>query len=750
MIRDLLRAAVPALLLASLSACGGGGDTWKGAPVILISVDTLRSDHLPAYGYKGVETPAIDALRADSILFERAYSHTPLTLPSHSSMLSGLLPTRHLVRDNAGYTFDAGKHPSVPELLAETGYETGAAVSSFVLRKEAGLAAAFGHYDDSEPNADTEQRAGDLTVQRALEWVRGRAGRPFFLFVHLYEPHTPYEPPEPFASRYAESPYDGEVAAADAAVGRLVEELKKLGVYDRAVVVFLSDHGEGLGDHDELEHGLFLYRETLQVPLLLKLPGSRRAGASIAAPAQLADVAPTLLELAGVDAPEGLDGRSLLALDDGKAAPRRIYAETFYPRIHYGWSELASLIEGPFHYIHGSAPELFDLAADPGERRNVLERERRVYAGMRQAIDAYDRELAAPDHVDAETAKKLAALGYAASPRRDTGGLLPDPRTKRHVLRDMQAAKRAVSESRYEEGAEMMRRALRDTPDMLDAWVFIGLCMDRLERPQEALAAYQKALEVSGGSPEYALKVGEQLYKLGRLDEAREHAELALEANPSGANGLLAGVALSRRDVDSALDLLRRGAAVSEKFRRDLGLALSESGRGAEALEVLQPAAEGGTDPATANALAVALSESGRHAEAAAVVERVIAADPKNARAHEIHGMVSLRLRRPQEARAHLEQALALNRRLPNAWNTLGVALYDLEGPEAALSAWQQAVALDPTQYEALLNIGLVAAQTGRRGEARQALRRFVDTAPPRRFGPDIQKAQQLLREIGG
>lgn len=752
MTRNLVRALLAAVLLAALASCDRGGATYEGAPIVLISIDTLRSDHLPAYGYKGVETPAIDALRADSILFERAYSHTPLTFPSHTSILTGTLPARHRVRDNAGYTFDAKEIPSVPQLLGQAGYATGAAVSSFVLRKELGLAAVFGQYDDREPGVEPEeQRAGDLTVQRALDWVRGQRDRPFFLFVHLYEPHTPYEPPEPFASRYAKEPYDGEIAAADAAVGKLLAELKRLGIYDEAVILLLSDHGEGLGEHDELEHGLFLYRETLQVPLLLKLPGARRGGESVAAPAQLVDVAPTLLELTGVDVPEGVEGMSLLRLqEDEKAPARRIYAETFYPRIHYGWSELASLIEGRFHYVHGAEPELFDLTADPGETRNVLERERRAYAGLRQAIDAYDLELAPPGQIDPETAKKLAALGYAGRARRDTGGTLPDPRTKRHVLRDMQAAEREVSASRYEQGAEIMRRVLRDTPDMLDAWAFIGLCMERLNRPEEALSAYQKALEITDGAPEYVLEVAKQLYKLGRMDEARQHAELAMASDPAGANAVLASIALTRRDFDKALALLRGGAEVRESFRRDLGLALAENGRPGEALEVLQPVAQGGTEPATANALAVALSESGRHAEAAAVLDRVIAADPKNARSHEVLGMVQLRMRRPEVARAHLERALALNRRLPNAWNTLGVALYDLEGPAAALAAWQQAVALDPTQYEALLNIGLVAAQAGRRGEARQALRRFVSTAPPQRFAADLGKARQLLQEIGG
>ncbi|HZI63245.1 MAG TPA: sulfatase, partial [Thermoanaerobaculia bacterium] len=235
-----------------------------GTPVILISIDTLRSDRLPAYGYRGVATPAIDRLRRDGILFERAWAPAPLTLPSHASLLTGLSPDQHRVRDNIGYRLpgSGGKH--LPQLLKELGYATGAAVSSYVVRGETGLAAGFERYDDELPTAQGELavsawRPGRQTVARALDWTRSVAGRPFFLFVHLFEPHLPYEPPEPFASRYP-SRYDGEIAAADQAVGELVAELERLGVYDRALVILLSDHGEGLGEHGEQEHGILLYR----------------------------------------------------------------------------------------------------------------------------------------------------------------------------------------------------------------------------------------------------------------------------------------------------------------------------------------------------------------------------------------------------------------------------------------------------------------------------------------------------------
>ena len=763
------RQAVALLLLAGtalgLAGCGGDRDTFEQAPIILISIDTLRSDHLPAYGFKGVETPAIDALRRDAVLFERAYSHVPLTLPSHASILTGLLPPEHGVRDNGGYPFDAAKHPYLPRLFADAGYDTAAFVSSFVLHSQTGLGAGFGVYDQGHPGeearAELIERPGAETVRAAIEWLDGRSKggqadeRPFFLFVHLYDPHTPYKPAEPFASRYPDRPYDGEIAASDAAVGTLLDALKREGIYDKAIVVLLSDHGEGLGDHGEDGHGILLYREALQVPLLLKLPGGQRAGTTVAAPAQLADVAPTLLHLTGRPVPGAMHGQSLVALADRSDAKqnRRIYSETFYPRLHLGWSELASLIEDHHHYIHGPTPELFDLAADPGETRNVLERERRIYGTLRQALDAIPREIAPPGQVDAETAQKLAALGYAGRARM-TSGPLPDPRTQRDVLKGMQDAKTAVADNRFAEAAAILERLVERKPDLLDGWVFLATCREHLDQPEETLAAYQRALELADGAPEYAFYVARQLYKMGRFDEARQHAELMLTSDPDSrdAHEMLAAVALNRGDLDEALAQSRRAGRASEAFRRDLGRALAARGRTAEALELLHGSGgpEASADPATLNTLATTLLDAGRPADAAEILGRVLAAHPDNARAYELLGVASMRLGQPRQARAHLEKALQLDRRLPGAWTTLGVALYDLEGPDAALSAWRQALALDGTQYDALLNVGLVAAQTGRRDEARQALRQFVSTAPPQRFGPDIAKAQQLLREIGG
>ncbi|HVT57731.1 MAG TPA: sulfatase-like hydrolase/transferase [Thermoanaerobaculia bacterium] len=764
--------AITSLVPASC-ARGPESQVFPGAPIVLISIDTLRSDHLPAYGYRGVATPAIDGLRRDALLFERAYSHYPMTLPSHVSILSGELPPVHGVRDNVGYRFDAEGHPYLPRLLKVGGYETGAFVSASVLQAETGVAAGFDTYDDhfgeATPDEPVVERPGSETVRLALEWVERQQSKPFFLFVHLYEPHAPYHPPEPFASRYRLA-YDGEIATADAAVGSLLAELKHLGVYDRAIIVLLSDHGEGLGEHGEAAHGFLLYRDTLQVPLLLKLPGSALAGASVAAPAQLVDVLPTLTALAGVAAPPGLRGQSLLVLLRPEAArtPRPIYSETVASRIHLGWSALTSVVEDRLHLIDGPQAELFDLAADPGESDNVAGAQRRAFAAMRQSARELFRPVAAPRPVDAETAAKLAALGYvaggaAAAADAERDGDRPDPRTQRQAMKLIESASLAAQERRWADAVPLYQQMLAANPRMVDIYFLLGHAYRHLGHRDDAVRAYQDAFRAAAGSAPAAYGVAQELLQLGLPEQARIFADLAAGAFPDLTSFLQAKVALARSDPTSALAWLRRaGKPAPPELAGSVGVALARAGQSEEALALLAPLAAPAanpaqtsqtnqtnqTSPAILRALGIVLSDGGRNREAVGVLEQAIAADPKDALACQALGIARLRLEQPQEARRQLERALALDPRLPDAWNTLGVVLFQLAGPEPALGAWRRALAIDPQQYEALLNVGLVSAAAGRRGEARQALERFVAAAPAAHFGPDIAKAQALLRKL--
>nr|MDQ2970951.1 sulfatase-like hydrolase/transferase [Acidobacteriota bacterium] len=394
--------------------------SFPRAPVILISIDTLRADHLPDYGYRGVETPHLRALRKDSVLYENAYTHVPLTLPSHAALMTGLLPYSNGVRDNGGFRLSTS-HQTLASLLKSQSYATGASVSSYLLRKETGIASGFDFYDD-ELERNAVERPGTVSEERLERWMESEssAGRPVFAFLHLYEPHTPYAPPEPFRSQYAGRLYDGEIAASDAIVGRFLDFLKKRKLYDPAILIVLSDHGEGLGDHGEEEHSVFLYREDIRVPLLLKLPGSRLAGKTVRVPVALTDVFPTVVTLLDLERPAAQKGINLARAGEKRDdTQRRIYSETLYPRLHLGWSDLASLTDAGYQYIEAPRPELYDVVADPGEKNDLAPGLPPAFRTLSAALAQIPRPLQAPGSSDPEQVRKLAALGYISATTAD-------------------------------------------------------------------------------------------------------------------------------------------------------------------------------------------------------------------------------------------------------------------------------------------------------------------------------------------
>lgn len=634
-----------AVLALLLTACGGAPEVPAGRSIVLVSVDTLRSDRLPVYGYDRVATPAFDELAAEGVVFERAYSPVPLTLPAHASLVTGLLPPDHGVRDNAGYRLGEDAGATVAELLAAEGYATGAAVSSFVMRRETGLARGFDVYDDrfeggARATISQIQRPGDETLTPALAWLRERAeaGGPFFLFFHIYEPHTPYDPPEPFASRYpstSDGAYDGEIAASDRIVGDLVQGLRDLGLYDDATVVLLSDHGEGLGDHGEEEHGILLYRESLQVPLIVKLPGAVRAGERVAAPVQLTDVTAALLELGGAPAPEGLVGHSLLAFLGGgapavvEADGRDLYAESFHPRLRFGWSALTSVVRGRHHYIEGADRELYDLVADPAERRNLVREDRRTYAELRDALAGFDAELEPPFQEGSDTREALAALGYLGGGAGEAEGPPVDPKER---LDDLQTLRRGVDLLQSGDTGEalpLLERSAETIPRSIDAWQFLGLALQRTGRLEEALEAYERAFELSNGSPLLAEPMARVALELQRWEDAAAFLELALEEEPDRLDVrlnrtralLLAGrgedaLAAARETVDRAPE--------SPDAQYLLGAAQMGTNRLEEAEASFRRALERAPEhqPALSD-LAVLLQGTGRRAEARELMERL-------------------------------------------------------------------------------------------------------------------------------
>jgi len=572
-----------ALLLVALTlpACPGrrpeGPRTFPGAPVVLVCVDTLRSDRLPFYGYAGVETPALTAFRNDAVLFERAYSHVPLTLPAHASIFTGTLPGAHGLLDNAGYRLAEGL-PTLAEILKKEGYATGAAVSSVVLQGTSGISRGFDLWDDAiEPEKaglpmNRVQRSGLRSAAILNTWIETKKASPFLAFLHVYEPHSPYEPPEPFRSRYAQ-PYDGEVAASDAVVGELIGRLKALGLYEKSLVIFLSDHGEGLGEHGENEHGVFLYRESLQVPLLVKLPGNALAGTTVSSPVQISDVFATVVEAVGAKgAPAHPELASLVALAYGAPAPeRRIYAETFYPRIRFGWSELAAVLDGRWHYVDAPKPEFFDLEKDPGGTKNLAAEKPGPFRSF--VVEAKKRRtpFQAPSAVDPEHAKKLASLGYLSMTTSGSSGALADPKDEIGSLTRLKEGLGYLQSGRPAEAAAELKELLDRNPRVIDAWELLAQALVQLGRPDDALAAMKRTVELS--PPEktnYILAVANLCLQIGRADEALAQANAARELGDPTADEVIARAELARGNLSGAEEAAKRALSGGRMPKRAL------------------------------------------------------------------------------------------------------------------------------------------------------------------------------------
>ena len=546
-------------------------------PLVLVSIDTLRADHLPAYGYRRVETPAIDALAADGVLFEHAWAHSPQTLPSHASLFTGRLPFEHGVRDNLGFALRPSGS-TLAGLLRTSGFATGGFVSAYVMREETGVGQGFEVYDDRLPASSPEvamgevQRGGADTLAAAERWLDTVRSPRFFLFLHLYEPHTPYAPPARYG-RY--EPYDGEIAYSDELVGRLVASLKRRSLYDPALIILLSDHGEGLGDHGEMEHGIFLYSETIRVPLIIKRPSQASAGRRVVDAVQHIDLLPTVLDLAGAPRPAGLRGRSLTPLLDGGSLPEQgIYAEALYSRYHFGWSELYALTESRFRFIRAPREELYDIQADAGERHDLAVAREQTRVAMRQALD---RLLAGapvdqPAPATAEARERLRALGYvamsAAVDSRSGLETLPDPKDKVHVLEQYRQALDLVKHGDFDAAITAFQAIVADNPKMADVWSEIAGLLARRGRLTEAVAAYKRLVEIAPHDPAAIVNVAQVLLQSGDLDGARAQAELALQMLPEGelrwresACDVIMRVALARSDAAAARAAAARARA---------------------------------------------------------------------------------------------------------------------------------------------------------------------------------------------
>jgi arylsulfatase A-like enzyme/Flp pilus assembly protein TadD len=645
--------------LAFTAACRRGGNASPAAlrplNVVVITIDTLRPDHLHCYGYPKIETPTLDRIAQSGALFENAVTQTPLTPPSHASIFTGLNPPAHKVRNTGGFVLPPNL-PTLASLLQARGWETAAFISSAVLKKRYGFDRGFALYDDQMPRPgsgqefleDAERRAGD-TVNRAVQWVDSRGDKPFFLWVHLFDPHTPYDPPPPFREQYRDRPYDGEIAYADHELGRLMESVRRKSPAERTLLAVLSDHGESLGEHGELSHGVFLYDATLRIAWLLSGPGVP-AGLRVQPQARTIDLLPTLLDLLGGTAPARIDGTSLVPLLHGKESDAPVsYAETLFPKIALGWAELRAVRTNQWKYIRAPRPELYDLDRDPRETHNVLDEHapevRKLEAQLVAATGATGSEKVDTAPIDERTLAQLKSLGYTSgfeSRSYDLNGQGADPKDRLDVLKRLDTAEQPRSGLTGEQRIGLLREALR-----MDAT-----------------------------NPLIYHSLGARLEQAGRYDEAMKLYRAAL------AHGVESGRLHSRLgDL-----LLRSGNKVAAIAEYEKGAALNPS------------------DVTSQANLAMACLETGRLADAERVLKAILAVDPANAAAQNGFGLLSIQRNDGNAARGYFEKAVELDPELVEAQLNLGL-LYQMAGNrDRARAHFEQFLAkARPAQYAAVI-----------------------------------------------
>ena len=587
--------------------------------VFLITIDTLRADHVGCYGYKQIETPALDALAADGVRFAHAFTHSPITNTSHTSILTGLLPSVHGVTD-FGVPLSP-QHATWAELLKKKGYQTAAFIGAVILDSSTlapGLDRGFDFYDNFPAKTESKERFGRVerrgmeVVQHAEGWLEKHRTGPRFVWVHLFDPHDPYEPPPPYSQKYKDL-YDGEIAYADSALGNLIAFLKKTGAYPNAIIVVVGDHGEGLGEHGEETHGLFLYDSTLHVPMILKLAGAGQRGVVIDAQVRTTDILPTVLSLTNIPVPPELNGESMVPIiKRAEASEHDLFAETDYP-LRFGWAPLRALRSENRKLIEAPRPELYDLKVDPGELKNL-------YSADSTQAKSMQSELA-------EWKLKASAGDDSGKP----GAALPDPKDKIEVQNLLHRSMLAADDNRSAEARGFLEKALELDPASPTALRQLGELELAAGDCAKAAAHLKRAHEVRPEDSTAAFELGQALEKSGDFAGARDALEASLKLIPSQmpARLLLGRVYLQLKDLKNAQDQFE-AASLVDSNNVDARLGLAE-------VQIQQSDCAG------------ALPD----------LEAVVKSDPKNAAALRLLGRAYRGLGREQDARQAETRAAA-------------------------------------------------------------------------------------------
>ncbi len=680
--------------------------------VIIVTMDTTRADHLPCYGYPGVRTPTLDALAARGVLFEQCAAASPLTLPSHATIMTGMYPTYHGVRIN-GNTAVSEAQTTLAEVFSSHGYDTAAFIAAFVLDGRWGLNQGFKHYDDSfdlkkykQLDLGGVQKPGNEILDEALAWLETEKDKSFFAWVHLYDPHSPYEPPEPFRSEYGgprRGPaglYDGEIAFMDSQIGRLTEWLAARGLDRKTVVLLIGDHGEGLGSHGEGTHGYFIYDYAVHVPFIVVTPFRDLQGIRVATQSRTADVFPTVLELAGIPLPGRVHGHSQVPemLDPKGAPPSSAYSESMAPNLQFGWSPLHSLRTPAFKFIDAPRPELYDLVNDPGEQRDVQNRLADRALAMKKELDGLMTETSAgaptpqAANLDKETVERLAALGYigAPVPARTAAAkgqaTLADPKEKLQVFQAVTQAGEMIMQEKYAPAVELLESALREEPNIPQALLLIATGYMELGNNAGAKAKLDQLLKEDPNNVQALISLTNLLMKEGKAEDvlALGKRTLAVDERNNQACALIGEAYIKLKQNDKALPYLEKAVAIQPKLTQ------------------------------SRLTLAACLVGMKRYGEAEPMFRDILRESPK----------------------------------FPFVHFDLGV-MYEEQGRlEEARTAYSEEIALFPTSHIARFNFGKLLYRLGDRSGYMEQMRKVIDLVPNQPEGY-LFTARGLLAESG-
>jgi len=703
------RGAAIAVALAALVAgwfvLGGHLPYFRTATprnLLLVSLDTVRADHVGSYRYAGARTPRIDALANAGLRFEHATTVVPLTLPAHSSLMTGTFPGWHGVRDNGGFYLDDDQL-TLAEVLKQQGYRTGGFIGAFVLDRRWGIAQGFDRYFDEfdldkfadAASMDMIQRRGADVVDRALAWLGENRDQRFFAWVHLYDAHTPYDAPAEVQSQFPRTmagAYDAEIAYVDLQVGRLADALRADGRLSNTVIVVVGDHGEMLGEHGEATHGFFIYEAATRVPLIINGPGV--PAAVIGDQVRIVDVMPTALSLLGVAVPAAVQGVDLMPLSRGEALDLVAHSESWYPRYHYGWSELRSIQDGRFKLIQAPRPELYDLADDPGEAHDRSAGDTARRDGFVRALNAFEGRTAragadrGPRPIDSETEERLAALGYVSghvNPKRLDQPAGGDPKDKIALYNLLKLAAGLSIEGKLDDAATAVRSALAEDPDIVEAHLVLGNIYKKMNRPEDAIAAYRAALARDDEHQNALFSLAIAYKDEGRFDEALVGFERARGLDPRNGKVLWQLADLWMRQGDPA----HAEAVVRDALERQVD------------------------EPRFLLKLGEICIEQKRFDEAEQAIGRALEKKPGLVLAHFDLGLV-------HEGRGEIEKAI---------------------------DAYQTELTGNTTAYRAAFNAAKLMQKTGRTKEAITYFRKVVEIEPA--FGTGHLYLAQALFETG-